>query len=564
MSLSSAAAPHLRTLLLLGLAAPLLLNGCLPSVRTDEPLHPDSSLDANPAAELPAPPPAPQKQAWSAAEQAAYEKQVLEPALATIKGRIASYEQKLQNWQKLGSSKESLKLSPDEIEQIIACRNTVADLQNAYKSLQEQLLRTQAVEVSRELLFTSLQEFKSKDLAYLEGDCPKLFENLNAPDRQQDVAVEPQKEETAAEPLPAAHEDSSSAAAAAQQQKEDNGRRYKEGLALLQAGQQKEAGGLFTELLAKARQQENQKLEIKVLAMLADLDFASRNYAAAKLKYEELRRLDSSADSADRHGRHVAALAASAAKRNELDAYADLLLNCLTYNPEEDGFTVAQQAAEFMRLFPDSLLTADADILSQRVVKQAEQWFDNLLQETDQWRAAGKEQEAAERLEQVPLDILPLDKQDILRQKKEELAGPPSNPFAPDQDVQEASPAPLADPDDALQDLWDKGMLTLQQGKHDEAISLFSKLSGTSFAVKAEAKIEEAERLAAEELRKKAAELFQQADSATESAAKQALLRSSKKLLEDILRKYPRSGMEDKVRRNLNSVDKELAQTGRR
>jgi len=63
-------------------------------------------------------------------------------------------------------------------------------------------------------------------------------------------------------------------------------------------------------------------------------------------------------------------------------------------------------------------------------------------------------------------------------------------------------------------------------------------------------------------LRKKAAELFQEADSEAEPAVKQGLLRSSKKLLEEILHKYPRSGMEDKVRRNLNSVEKELAQTG--
>jgi outer membrane protein assembly factor BamD (BamD/ComL family) len=562
MSLSSAA---VRNLLLLGLTAPLLLNGCLPSTRTTEgQLHPDSSrLDANhPAAELPASSPAPQEQVLSRKEQAEYEKQVLEPALATINGRVTSYEQKLQDWQKLGSSQETLRFSPAEIEQLIVCRNTVADLLEDYKGLQEQLLQAKSIAASRELLFTSLQEFKGNDLVYLEGDCPKLLEDFSSPDRQR-TAAEARSEQTAVEPLPAAQDDSSSAAA---QKEEDLGAQYKHDMALLRTGKQQEARRLFMELLAKARQQENQKLAVKALAMLADLDFASRDYAAARLKYEELRRTDSSPD---RYGRQLAALAASVTKRDELDAYADLLLNCLTYNPDEDGFTVVQQTAEFMRLFPDSLLTADADILSQQISQEAEQWFEGLLQKTEQWRAAGKEQEAAERLEQVPLDILPLDKQELLRQKREELlssikpATEEESPFAPDHAVQEAAPAPLPDPDDALQDLWDKGMLVLQQGKHDEAVSLFSKLSGTSFAVKAKAKIEEAERLAAEELRKKAAELFQEADSAAEPAVRKALLRSSKKLLEEILRKYPDSGIEDKVRRNLNSVDKELAQTGK-
>lgn len=564
MPLSSAA---FRNLLLLGLAAPLLLNGCLPATRTEGQLHPDSRLDSNPAPELPTPPPpAPKKPALSPKEQAAYEKQVLEPALAAINGRVTSYKQKLQDWQKLGSSQETLQLSPDEIEQLIACRNTVAGLLENYRGLQEELLQTNSIETSRELLFTSLQEFKSQDLAYLEGECPKLLEKLNAPDSRQDAAANSLNKESAVKPLPAAQNDrktadSSSAAA----QKENLRAEYKHDLALLRAGQQQEARRLFTDLLAKAQQEENQKLAVKVLTMLADLDFASRDYAAARLKYEELRRTDSSSD---RYGRQLAALAASVTKRDELDAYADLLLNCLTYNPDEDGFTVVQQAAEFVRLFPDSLLTEDADRLSQQVSKEAEQWFEGLLRKTEQWRAAGKEQAAADRLEQVPMDILPLDKQELLRQKKEELlaaikpATAETASFALDHAMQEAAPAPLLDPDDALQDLWDKGMLVFQQGKYDEAVSLFSKLSGTSFAVKADAKIEEAEHLAAEELRKKAAELFQEADSEAEPAVKQGLLRSSKKLLEEILHKYPRSGMEDKVRRNLNSVEKELAQTG--
>jgi hypothetical protein len=558
MFFSSAAVPRIRYLLFCWLAVPLL-NSCLPSAPTERQLHPAAKPDFGPAPELQTLPPAPKKPAFSPEEQAAYEKQVLEPALATINGRITSYEQKLQEWQKLGSSQETLRLSPDEIEQLIDCRNTVADLLESYKGLQEQLLQLKSIEDSRELLFNSLQKFKGDDLAYLEGKCPKLFEDLRSPVRQSPATKAPQ-EQAVVKPLPAAPDDSKKTDKDSQvAQKEDLDAQYKHDLSLLQAGEKKEARRLFKELLTKARQQENQQLEIKTLAMLADIDFAFRDYAAARLKYEELRRTDSSSD---RYGRQIAALAASVTKRDELDAYADLLLNRLTYNPEKDGFTVVQQAAEFMRLFPDSLLTEDADRLSQQIGQQAEQWFKGLLEDADQLQEQGRAQEAADRLKQVPLDILPLDKQELLRQKKEEIASSvqTADPLVFDQ---AAPPAPLPDPDDALQDLWDKGMLVLQQGKYDEAVSLFSKLSGTSFAVKADAKIEEAQRLAAEELRKKAAELFQEADSATEPAVKQALLRSSRKLLEDILRKYPRSGMEDKVRRNLNSVDKELAQTGK-
>ncbi len=555
MFLSSATVLRGRSLLLLGLAAPLLLSGCLPSTGIEGQLHPDKS---GPAAEAQTLSTAPQEPSFSPEEQAAYEKQVIEPALATINGRITSYGQKLADWQKIGNSQDTLRLSSNEIEQIITCRNTVADLQEAYKGLQEKLLQEKSMEASRALLFKSLQEFKGKDIAYLEGACPQLFEKLSTPSSQ-NITPNTQQEETASQ-LPAAYDTSKTVSNNAGQ--DDSGSRYKHGLALLQAGQKEEAKRLLSNLLAEVRQQENQQMEIKILAMLADLDFALRDFSAARVKYEELRRIDSSSD---RYSRQLAALATSVTRRDELEAYADLLLGCLSYNPERDGFTIVQQATEFIRLHQDSLLLKDAERLSQQVGKKAEQWFEDLLDEADRLQEQGKQKEALERLEQVPLDILPLDKQDTIRQKKAELtsATETAQSFAPDHVAQNASPAPLPEPGDALQELWDKGILLLQQGKYDESVSLFSKLSGTSFAVKAESKIEEAEQLAAEDLRKKAAELFQQADTTADPSAKKALLRSSKALLEDILRKYPRSRMEDKVRRNLNSVDKELAGTGK-
>jgi hypothetical protein len=306
-------------------------------------------------------------------------------------------------------------------------------------------------------------------------------------------------------------------------------------------------------------------MEQKTLAMLADLDFAFHDYAAAQGEYEELRQLDGSAD---RYARYSAVLTAETGRQDERDAYADLLRSCLTYNPDEDGFTVVQQAAEFVRLFPESPLTEDANLLSEQIGLQAEDWFASLLDMTEQLLAQGRTQEAADRLEMLPLDILPLNKQDMIQRKKEELAGAAkpetkeASSFAPDHAMQEAIPNPLPDPADALQDLWDRGVTALQQGKYEEAVSLFSKLSGTTFAVKAEGKIKEAEQQAAEALRDQAAELFQQAEEAADAAARQSLLRSSKSLLEEILQKYPRSGMEDKVRRNLNSVNNKLEESG--
>lgn len=508
-------------------------------------------------------------------ERADYQRQVLEPALATISGRIAAYEQRLHDWQDLGGSRETLRLSASEVEQIVSCRNMVADLQDAYKNLQEQLLREQSVEDSRELLFSSLQEFKEKDIAYLEGECPRLYSSLSSLNSRRPGAAEvPDENEGAARrgqtELHSRRSETERSQPAddpsASQQQEpppDTGTLRSKGMELLRQGQEQEARSMFNELLAAARQTANRKQEIAALQMLAELDFGRRDYAVARKKYEELRRLGVSDGKA---ARNLEALESPSSRRDELDAYSSLLLGCLTYNPDKDGFTVVQQAAEFIRLFPDSPLVDDAEDCSQDIEQQAERWFSGLLAAADRLESAA----ALAKLEQVPLDILPLDKQDILREKKESLMPPPSEPEPAAAAPSQSSPEPAQQPQtasplaslDPLQETWDKGMAAMQTDEHDKAITLFSELRNTSFQAKAEGKIKEAEQQAAEVLRKKAAALFQQANNAADPALKKELLLSSRSLLEEALRKYPQSGIEDKVKRNLNSVAKELAASG--
>lgn len=493
----------------------------------------------------------------SAQEKAEYQRQVLEPALATISGRISSYEQKLREWQELGSRKETLSLSPDEIELIVSCRNRVADLQEAYKNLQEQLLQEQSPAVSRELLFSSLSRFKENDIAYLEGECPKLqadLSSISSPRRSEIEAEEEADSPLTAEPVEAVIEDEEPAS------EQDSASLQQQGQALLKNGHEQEARSLFANLLTAARREGNRQQEIRALQVLADLDFGLREYDSARRKYSELRRLDSS--SSVRCGRHIRVLEAANSRRDELDAYASLLLGCLTYNPDEDGFTVVQQTAEFLRLFPESSVADDAEEWSRNVEREAEQWFSGLLTAAEQLEPAA----ALARLEQVPLDILPLDKQDQLRQKKEQLrvstpaaATQADTAVAPVQQLPVSQASPLPDPAAALEEIWGKGLAAMQAEDYDQAIALFVQLRHSSYSSRAEGKIEEAERLAGESVRKKAAALFQQAVSAADPDMKKTLLLSSKSLLEDILRKYPGAGIEAKIKKNLSSVDRELA-----
>jgi hypothetical protein len=542
---------HFRSLLLLSLSTPLLFSGCLPS--------------GQPYQHQPPPLPAP-KPAMSQEEQAAYTQQVLEPALATISGRIAAYEQRLRDWQNVGSRQETLKLTPDEISQIVSCRNRVADLQDAYKGLQTKLVDGRQSPMTREQLFGTLQDFKEKDIAYLEGDCPQLFNTLGSSSGKEKIAAQPVPESVPAVPQQEKTPPQVAQTESMPIQQEavaDNSSLRSQGMELLKSGHEQEGRSVFANLLTSARRDGDRRLEAEALQMLADIEFGHQEYASARRKYTELRRLDSSL--ADRSGRYIAALESVGTRRDELDTYAALLLGCLTFSPDKAGFTVVQQASEFIRLFPDSPLKTDAEDWSRKIERQAEQWFSDLIAQVGKLPP----EQALKRLEQVPLDILPLDKQDVIRQKKEALppsgAAPQTVP-ADGTPVQETKPAqtqqqaePLPDPAAALQETWDKGMAAMQAEQYDEAIELFAKLNGTEFGTKAAAKTEETERLAGESVRKKAAGLFQQALNAPAPAGKKELLLSSKGLLEGILRKYPHAGIEAKVKKNLSSVDRELA-----
>ncbi|MCI5123767.1 MAG: hypothetical protein D3925_04650, partial [Candidatus Electrothrix sp. AR5] len=113
--------------------------------------------------------------------------------------------------------------------------------------------------------------------------------------------------------------------------------------------------------------------------------------------------------------------------------------------------------------------------------------------------------------------------------------------------------------DTALQKKWAKAKEAFQATEYDKAIALYADLLNTSLDKQARKKIEKISLKAGQEARRKAANFFQRANSATDPKVRKQHLLSSKTLLENILQKYPLAGLTAKVKRNLSRVDKELA-----
>ena len=121
------------------------------------------------------------------------------------------------------------------------------------------------------------------------------------------------------------------------------------------------------------------------------------------------------------------------------------------------------------------------------------------------------------------------------------------------------SSPPKQPSDTALQKKWGKAEKAFQATEYDKAIALYADLLNTSLDTQARKKMKKISLTAGQEARRKAANFFQRANSATDLKVKKQHLLSSRTLLEDILQKYPLAGLDAKVKRNLSRVDKELA-----
>jgi tetratricopeptide (TPR) repeat protein len=489
-----------------------------------------------------------------------------------------------------------LNLDNDRVRKLSTCRLDATDLLAGYNQLHDRLLRDQSPQESGRLLGTTLVDLQKKDINYLDGDCPQLLAEAGS-SATGGMAADMASLESKMAALLAAGDFQGVIAeyqslALPPGMQPSFGVTYTYGLALLKNGRKQDARMVFADLLSRVRGQGAAREEAKLLSLLGDMDFGQGEYSSARGYYKELEKLYTQLGEDGSQVRRKLAMLDSADMHSlEVRSFGELLLAARAYNPARDGYTLAQKCDAFLRQFPMSMVAGDVQAISTRATDEAEKWFGELLAHVDKLTDQGQPGKALELLQQVPRDILPLDKQAILKLKIDTLAvavpsvlpatsgiveeeiiqtdfpapGPESTTPVGESSVDGTAPVEGAGPGEVhvsvpeLQKTWDQGMADMQAKNYDAAIAVFSGLLNTSMGDQAREQVAEASRLAAQENRKKAAELFVRAAHATSSKARRDLLLSSRLLLEDILRKYPHSGLDDKVRRNLNRINQELA-----
>ena len=483
------------------------------------------------------------------------ESDVLLPVLTRINERIFSYEQKLATVKNLESA---LAAVPDDLkkqDQLSGCRQQIEDILAGYNGLHQQLLHRDSMTATALFSGNDLLDLEKKDFNFLEGGCGRLLAQEHP-----ENALVPLSKEVITEKEQAV----SAAYAAGEYRKTIDlyeqlaskittplpyDLTFAYGQALMKTGRESEAMDVFTRLLAGIRRHDRAQWEFTLMQLIGDLEFALGSYEPAKKQYNEI--VDTYQGLAEKNEwakQQLAALNVSDQQSREVKAYADLLRSFLAYNPERDGYTVVKKAEAYLKSYPYSLVASSVDHLVTINRKQADAWYNKLLQQVDRLAEEKRYQDALLVIERVPRLILPIDKQQELATRARKLRtaeaiNRETTVLAQEQQAQES---------------WNEGMTALAAREYDKAIEAFTKVLGTSYDERAREKIDEAANLAAREDRRRAAELFVRSGRTHDLWSRKKLLLASRQLLQDILIKYPQSDIIDKVKRNVHRIDEEI------
>jgi len=480
------------------------------------------------------------------------------PSMVYVNDRIFEYGRKLGRWKELDSESVNLNLAQEEALQMVQCFRGLQKVINGYSTLRGEMLQAKKMSTAEKINSARVFELQSNDISFLESDCARLLEGSE----RQSVGWS-QREEGAdlaqLETLIDRYAENGEYEEILQVWKQipelQIGRVHLRtkiiyGNALVSLRQQEKAADIYNQVIEQMLASNVQATDIISLRkMLADLYTASGNYEEAEVQYKKI------SEDYLRLGRleewsklQLSILDSSTVESPELTDYSSLLRNFLGFNPERDGYTVAWEAEEFLSSYPYSPVSTNVDYIKATTVEGADLWFQAFLEEVEKLGTEKQFVEAMELLETIPSDIIDNEKQNILNEKNQELL------LAVAVERETELMAQIQE----LQHQWNNGMLLVKNESYDEALKVFKDLLGTEYSAKARQKIDEVSLQAAKTDRRKAADLFIRFTKTTDLESKKKLLVESRKLLKNIMVKYPEVEIIPKVLGNIERVEQEM------
>lgn len=482
---------------------------------------------------------------------------VLMSSLKRINDRIFVYEEKLTAFEKISNNSDKTGLVGQQMENIRECQQRVKNILSAYNMLHEKILSKQSVIAEDLMGKESLFVIEKQDFDYLESDCNDMLDGRKSgPDAlsvNNDLGALRLGEELIAKAD--ANQDYQEVINTFEglPDKQQNEISYKTqflyGRALMKNDRQEEAVKVLSDLISRYHQKHSSKWEFELMGLLGDLLFGLEKYEQAGIQYDRLLKQYSELSvNYDWANKQLFVINQKGRTGEELSDYALLLKSYLSYNANRDGYRVVFQARNFLEKYSNARISYGAEFILQRAEELAEEWFAGLLEEIEFLSVDNKIQEAVKMIEQVPVGLIPQDKQLLLKSKRDELLLAQSRASEEEKRRQEEV-QPLK---------WNRGMELMEARKYDEAIEIFKELLNTPYDERVRNKIDESVELAVREDRRKAAELFVRANRTNDVEVKKKLLLDSRQLLKSIMEKYPQSDLIEKVTKNLKSIEDEI------
>lgn len=470
--------------------------------------------------------------------------------VTSINNRIYAHEKKVESWKKVEEKLASASLTPEKSSKMHECTMQLQDILNGYYALRQRLLQGSGAEIDPVSPSNALLQLNQQDMDYLEGGCGRLLNELQAMPAPAAQAV-PTPMGPLSDPQIKQAFDSGEydrvislygqlPVQPGQYPAQET--TYQYARALTKNHQEAMALGVLKELLERQRQIGQRAMEPQLLRALGDLELGMGASEDARRHFEELARLPGGAELNDGWvNQQLTALKPGSLSANELKDYGVLVKNYLAYVPKRDSYAIAEQAELFLKNYPQSVAATNVGTIAKTTRAQADAVLNAEVQRVE---AQASERKAHEAL---PSPAAPV----------EGAAVPPTS-IEPAQPPVTA-PVPGNDGHDkALQETYDKATSLRAAKEYDNAIESLTKLLNTPFHDKARMQIDEIAKVAGQEDRQKAAELFVRAGNTKDQEGKRKLLVSARDLLQGILIKYPQSGLTEKVQRNLTAVEREL------
>ncbi len=480
------------------------------------------------------------------------------PAMGNVNDRIFEYGRKLARWKELDRQSAALDMSQEDSEKMVNCFRDLRKVLDGYNRLRADMLQLDTDSTSIIIGAEEVMNLQKNDIIFLEGSCGRLL----APGTDETVDWEQRAEgadlpqiETLIERYNSSKEYEE--VVQAWLQIPDNQRdrvhlrtKIHYGNALMFLHQEEKAAEMYQQIVDEMSVSDMQRTDLLSLRkLLADLYTAAGNYPAAELQYMNISKDYSNLGEIEEWSQlQLDILERSEEGSPELMAFSKLLRNFLGFVPERDGYKMVWEADEFLQNYPYSAIASNVDIIKKDVKKRADKWFNKFMTNVEQLAGEKKFIDGIEILETVPDDIISAEQKEHIKTKNDDLilAEAVERETRKIERMQE------------LQHRWNEGMLLVDVGDYDVAIEIFNTLLETEYYAKAEDKIKEISLRAAKSDRRKAADLFLRYSKTTDLESKKKLLIESRRILTEILIKYPEVDIVEKVIGNIERVEREM------